>query len=199
MMEPFRSNIPGGKLSNLLRYKEFVRTLSNNNDDFFFDNSNIFHAQIVISELLSRSKEEVVILTDNFNQNFYENFLMDKLKEFLSLGKKLHICILNKGNNLLEELARVFPDSIKIYNCNSVNIPDDLLKDLADSFPFLRRFIGSKINFVLDDKKGARLEIKEDVEKGITKAVVNFNNEVFHNKLLNIFNWLISSGCRGRC
>ena len=156
------------RLSELLSYKELVDSLADNNEDFFFDNSNILHAQIVISKLLDRTDKEAFILTDNFNPEFYEA-LLEKLKNFLKQGKKLNVCILkkNKGNKILETLKREFPNRIEIYNCDNIEFPFESLKELLDKFPFLRKFIkhNQKINFIIDDIRGSRLEIKEEIKK----------------------------------
>ena len=183
-------------LFDLLKYKEFVHRLSTkgkDGEDFFFDNSNIQHAEIVFSEFLDRTKKELFIVSDSFNEKFYENFLSNQLYSFLKQGKSLKIILLKgKINNFLKNLQKEFGDKIDIKLFKSKdygNIFEEISKELNKYLPNIR-FNPKYLNFLLDDKYGFRIETHEDLENNQTKAIVNFKHKDLHNLLYNTFNEL---------
>jgi len=163
------------------RYKKIVDEAADNEKDLNIDNSSFSHAIYVIKKLFEKADKKVYILTDKFEEKFYEN-LRDVIEEFLendkgksgNKEKKIEILTFEdtSNNSLLKDLLKKYGNKVFIGR----------LKD-----PNLLTVDGKHINFILNDKKGVRYELLEDIESGETKAIVNFGNESFHDVLKKIF------------
>jgi len=173
-----------------IRYQTIIKELSRSSRDEYMDNSDPVHAEIVIKELLERADKEVYILTDHFSEKFYRN-LFEELLNFLKKGKKLHILSLNSLRDnivlkkLKEELGDRFEDLVEIRI-----IPEDKKDEL-------RVPDGRFENFIIDDRKGVRYELLEDIKNNIASAIVNFGNEELHRELKQKFSELWEAGSKG--
>ncbi len=145
-------------------YVKEVENAIKTNKNKRFANSSLFHAKVLIKNLIKNANNKIYILSSNFHEDFYKS-LKSNIEEFLKKeGTILKIIVSEKSNNLLLELSEKYKDKLFIKNINKELLPTD---DTSQE----------KINYIVNDTNGFRYEYSDkDIGKGSIEAIANFNS-----------------------
>ena len=149
-------------------YKILVDLVDEKNLDFEFPNSSIEHAKYVISKIIDKTQETLIIYSRNLDNLIFKS---ENILNSIKLNKKISIKILldKKDQNLIKKYKSL-NKKIKVKISNSNN----------DGF-----------YYIISDNQRVRLCTKEKPHQ----ARVNFNNKPLGEKLNSNFNtvWRTSS------
>lgn len=182
----------------IVKYKDFVKWLSDNNDGRIFLNSDPDHALVVVAQIFRQSADEVRIFANNLCHTIgNEPEYITALSDFIERDGKVRI-LLNgydeecaKDSNLYRRLA--------YYK----SIGKDIIIKTTTAKPYLKADEEQKeVHFTIGDKKSYRIETdinKRTAECSMDNAPVasmaaEFFDELFKDdkntneiNLLNLF------------
>ncbi len=156
-------------------YTSSVEDSATNNTDKRFANSSTEHARLLTEELIKSANSEVCILTDSFQDKFY-NSVKPALINFLDKSDtKLKVITTNQDSDTLNYLMTKYPAKVSKKLINKDSLPKD--KDSNES-----------INYLFNDTNGFRYEYSDkNIDDGIVEAIANFNSKKEREYLKNNF------------
>jgi hypothetical protein len=166
----------------LENYKKSVEILAFSESNLVFKNSNHFHANIVLTNIVKNSKKNICIYDDDLSGDIalLDNQFITELTEFIKRKETvLKICIKehctsNNFQNQLLNIAKSNPNKVFIKLANKA-FKDEIIKEFD-----------SDLNFAIGDVKMFRLEYgNSKIEE--RKAFCSFNNEEYPAKINRIF------------
>ena len=166
----------------MIDYAQEVHNAAKNKTNKRFPNSTIRHAKILIKEIINQAKNEIYLLSSNFNEEFYRT-LEDQIKNFFNRtpDSKFFLIITSQGaNSFLNELKNNYDDRFIITHIDEKKLPVD---------PDTNEYV----NYIVNDQNAFRYEYSDkDVDIGVVEAIANFNSKKESKELIEYFKSLIS-------
>lgn len=168
---------------NLENYKKSVEILALTESNLVFKNSNHYHANIVLVNIIKGSKNNICIYDDNLSGDIADidnQFVTELTESVRNKEIKLKICVKERHpeNNFqtqLINLSKSNPDKVFIRIAN-----EEFRDSIISNFE-------SDLNFAIGDEKMFRLEYGDSVANE-RKAFCSFNNEDYSTRLSKVFN-----------
>lgn len=153
-------------------YKESVKNLAKNSEDFTFPNKGKEHAQVVVGEIF-QNVNSIKMFSGKLDYEILKD-LFDTIKDFINDEDKSFFLILDeqniKGNEIIHFLCE---NNIKIKIAND-NFRDEV-KQISKN--------NNIYHFIIGDDKTFRIEVDTDEYK----AICNFNNKEISSRFSKIY------------
>lgn len=148
-------------------YKEFVRRLSDNNDERVFLNSSPSHAVVVTTQIFRKSKDTVRIFAKNLCRTIGNDpEYIAALSDFIERGGKVRILL-----NGYEESCAILSNLYKRLAYYK-SLGNDIIVKTTDAKPYLSSDTAKKeVHFTIGDKTAYRIET--DIENKTAQCSMN--------------------------
>lgn len=157
-------------------YKEFVADCAKNRKNEVIPNSNMAHAQLIVSNIFKLADKEVCIVSTEFYRPFYSR-LLPSIEDFLK-----------KNDASLSVLTTRDADSDFISSLRDKFKDKFNYKKIANKNLLFDKDTNSYLNFIVNDTNSFRYEESDgEKENGVVTAVANFNDEKFSKSLRDAF------------
>lgn len=168
-------------------YEDAVLTLAEFGTDFVFQNDNIYHAGIVIKNIIKWAEKSIRIFDQDLRGDISETsdeFLPALRDAVVVDGKTLHVVVESKVNagkmsriySLLQTLVAERPNQVIVKLAN---------REFTDAVGEVRKAMRApqRIHFTIGDEKMYRIELPLQSRK----AFCNFNSKNIAGRLADVF------------
>ena len=151
----------------IMKYKEFVKWLSDNDDDRIFLNSSQEHAVVVISQIFRRSSDTVRVYAKNLCQTIGNKpDYINALSDFVERNGHVRI-LLNGYNDGCAKESDLYR-RLAYYKSKGKDI---IVKTTTEKPYFSNDKAQNEIHFTIGDSSSYRIET--DIEKQTAKCSMN--------------------------
>jgi hypothetical protein len=187
--------IPSSELNDFLMYDKACEIASDTEAKYMIPNENEIRSQITSSHLFRKTQNELLIYTEGFRKNiFNDQFGFKKyLEECLKYCENVQIIVDNFYNtnitSVVRNYQRAFPERVKVFKANK-DTKKELQKVLysIQSEEKIQKFKKDNpiYHFVISDAKRYRLEYDADEKP----AKVYFNDPENAHSLREVFHYI---------
>ena len=154
-------------------YKEAVKELANNREDYNFPNKGKDHAKIVLGMIFETTNDEISMFSGELDYEILKD-IFESISSFIDRGGKLRI--------ILDKPDIPYNDIIS-FLCKK-NIPIKIANDVFRKNVKALSKNAELYHFIIGDRRAFRIE----VDTNEYKAICNFNNPDVSQRFLKIFN-----------